>query len=744
MKRLLNVLLAFVLIFAGMVFAQPEQAKAAASNILITEIYYDTHVSSEPDEYVAISNPLSYPVDISGWSIGTSSQRVYFPSSTTINGGETFYIAREADIFIQQNIVSNVEPNFKFTADSAAHIPMMVISGATPRFANNGGEVFLKDDSSVIIDAVAYGNSTYSGTGWTGPSVPGVSAGVILVRDKTEATGDWEDTDSAADFDDLRVYQQGQSRFDVPTIEYTGSVQTYTSPDSSYGVLTDLMNSAQYSLDLNLYEFQNPYLLDTLIDAIDRGVQVRTFFEGSPVGGLHEQSKYVSQQIVEAGGEVRYIMLDRSNNRHKRYRFDHAKYLIVDGEKVAIQSENWKKTGVPTDNSAGNRGWGIVINNVDFADYFQNVFNADWNPANPDSFPYTPGHPTYGEPSASFVLDDEIPLGSYPALFPSQTITGNFKVTPIVTPDASFKMETSIIGMIRGAQDFLYLDQLYAHKHWGSQSGTPATNPNIYLEEVIEAARRGVSVKVSLGDAFIDPNDSRDNSHTVAYLNSIAASEGLDMEAKLLDTANTKLEKTHNKGIIADNKVLVSSINWSSNSPTNNREAGVIVENADVANFYKDVFLWDWAGGSAASALVETFETGSKTGYAAANINLASGQWYFDEALMGSLANDKKNGNRSVRMKANASIHMNYDVAGAVSVSFLHANYGTDSGGVIQLQKSTDGGLTWTSVGSSFTSGATLTEKSYVINETGNVRFKIVVTGSSGARINIDDFKIFQ
>lgn len=63
------------------------------------------------------------------------------------------------------------------------------------------------------------------------------------------------------------------------------------------------------------------------------------------------------------------------------------------------------------------------------------------------------------------------------------------------------------------------------------------------------------------------------------------------MEAQLLDTLSTNLEKIHNKGVIADNKVLISSINWSSNSPTNNREAGVIIENADVANFYKEVFL---------------------------------------------------------------------------------------------------------------------------------------------------------
>ena len=51
----------------------------------------------------------------------------------------------------------------------------------------------------------------------------------------------------------------------------------------------------------------------------------------------------------------------------------------------------------------------------------------------------------------------------------------------------------------------------------------------------------------------------------------------------------------HNKGMIVDNKsVLISSINWNENSVTRNREAGIIMENEDVAKYYTDVFLYDW------------------------------------------------------------------------------------------------------------------------------------------------------
>ena len=38
----------------------------------------------------------------------------------------------------------------------------------------------------------------------------------------------------------------------------------------------------------------------------------------------------------------------------------------------------------------------------------------------------------------------------------------------------------------------------------------------------------------------------------------------------------------------------MSSINWNINSPTRNREVGVIIENAEVADYFTSVFSWDW------------------------------------------------------------------------------------------------------------------------------------------------------
>ncbi|HWI62771.1 MAG TPA: lamin tail domain-containing protein, partial [Symbiobacteriaceae bacterium] len=58
------------------------------------------------------------------------------------------------------------------------------------------------------------------------------------------------------------------------------------------------------------------------------------------------------------------------------------------------------------------------------------------------------------------------------------------------------------------------------------------------------------------------------------------------------------LAKIHNKGFIIDGqKVLVSSINGSENSASENREAALLIENANVAEFYRDAWHWLWNQG---------------------------------------------------------------------------------------------------------------------------------------------------
>lgn len=616
LKRTPGFLAAFVALVALLAALVPFHGPALAAantHVLITEVYYDTNLSNEPEEYIAIHNPTASSVAIAGWQLTNGTYTRAFPSNTTIAAGQTIYVSRTATRFYEQ---LTFKPSFEYGGNSDATVPDMVNTTTTaPTFANTGDEVILKNASGTAIDTVVYGTGSTTTTGWSGAAVPTVSGGEIMFRARDEATitatsagTPVYDTNTAADWKwgtrwrSERTFAAGQQFLPYPSYTFTGNITAYSMPDSAYSVLGALVDGAATSIDLNLYEFHLAQLKDKLVSARGRGVAVRVFLEGGAVGGLTDQGKWVAQQLYNAGAQVRFIVNDSANSRYQRYAYDHAKYGIFDGTKVFVQSENWKNTGVPVNNTAGNRGWGAVIENSSYAAFMKTqIFDADWNPNMRDSFPYTPGDANYGAPSAGFVPDTTVPTGTYVSAFASKTFAGTHTVTPVATPEHGLLETKGIIGLLKSATKTLYVEQLYIHKYWGSTAAgcNETTCPDIYLQEVINAARRGVKVRVILDSAFLDPSDPKDNTYTRDYINSIAASEGLDMEARLISLSQAKVEKVHNKGVIVDGaKTLVSSINWSENSPANNREMGVIIENAEIADFYTDIFYYDWYDGN--------------------------------------------------------------------------------------------------------------------------------------------------
>lgn len=579
-----------LLLFASSQFSAVE---AQQDHLLIVAVYYDTYLSYEPEEFVKLHNPTSSPIDISGWSITDQLETVTFPPGASIAAAESIYVTANATAFRREMAL---DADYEHEVDSDPAIPQMI---GTIGLANTGDEVILEDGSGTVVDVVIYGTSTYAGVGWQGDPVDSDSEGVVTERDTDETTGEYVDTDTKEDWDDNRRYWVGQSHFEYETFSFFGEVTAFVSPDSSFPVLTSAIESATSSFYLNVYEITSFYLMDYIVDAVNRGLDVRVFLEGGPVGMGHSEQdaqKYITQQIVDAGGQVRFIITDDSNDIHDRYRFDHAKYCIIDGGAVAVMSENWKNSGIPTNRTYGNRGWGVLIENSDVAEYFLEVFEDDWNDTYPDVFPFTPSHSRYGDPPAGYVPDRTVPTGSYEQSFSFQAVTGSFEVSPVFAPDTSLLETKSILGLIESATQSIYIEQMYAHKHWGSMTGgDPATDPNLYLEAAIDAARRGVEVKILLGDAWLDASDSRDNQYTVEYVNGLNSSVAGDLSGRIVDSSAAGFEKIHNKGMIVDgNKVLVSSINWGENSPTNNREAGVIVENEDIASYFTEIFMYDW------------------------------------------------------------------------------------------------------------------------------------------------------
>jgi uncharacterized repeat protein (TIGR02543 family) len=139
---------------------------------------------------------------------------------------------------------------------------------------------------------------------------------------------------------------------------------------------------------------------------------------------------------------------------------------------------------------------------------------------------------------------------------------------------------------------------------------------------------------------------------------------------------------------------------------------------------------------------IEDFENGTKGGYATEDVTCTKGSWNMTDALLGATTSDIKNGIRSVRIQGTGELKMNSDKTnGAGTITIYHAKFGTDNSSRWKLQLSINGGTNWIDVGTTVnTTSTTLSAQNYTINQSGNIRFKIVKL--SGDKLNIDDITI--
>lgn len=147
-------------------------------------------------------------------------------------------------------------------------------------------------------------------------------------------------------------------------------------------------------------------------------------------------------------------------------------------------------------------------------------------------------------------------------------------------------------------------------------------------------------------------------------------------------------------------------------------------------------------------AFFETFETGSKGGYADAEVQCAVATWRMAQVMIGGLEDDKKNGSKAVRMQAKNGVEtvleMTEDkVGGCDTLSFYAGLYGTDTGVRLTVSYSLDGGMSWTPVVTDMTFVKGEWKRyAYYLHADGLVRLRFSVSGSSRKRLNVDDIQM--
>lgn len=502
----------------------------AGAAVQIVEFCPDPYLHDDLDEYLVLSgNGFLDNITISDNHGGFR-----FPPGTIIHGSLT--VARSAQAYKQSH---GSLPDFEWL-DSSPDVPD-VINGDPLRMANTGDELVLYENSTALQEI-----------SWPGDVKPREGQVHFLEN------GIW----------DRRILMLGQSRFNTGIFRNV-SVTTFVSPDCSNEIFGEAINRASDTIFVNMYEFSSPSLGASLVAAKGRGVDVRVLIEGGPVGGISPSEKSLIWTVNRSGIPV--MSMVSSKTEHAPYRYDHAKYVIIDNNSLLLTSENFKNSGLPPEGMSGNRGWGVHLRDPGLARYFSEVFTTD--SVSRSVVPYT-GTAGDSEPVPSVTYTAEF----HPAKFEGAT------VIPVLAPDTSYQ----IVDLLDSARTSIEIEQAYI------KNETKYTlNP--YLLSAINASRRGVRVRILLDSYWYNVEGPNDNDEMAVLINRIGAAEQIPLEAKCIDLSASPVEKIHNKGIIVDDEwVLVSSINWNSNSPNFNREAGVIIDHPGVARYFRDVFDDDW------------------------------------------------------------------------------------------------------------------------------------------------------
>ncbi len=607
-RALLKLVLGLAVLF---IFAKSRhviEASGSTPTVLITALYYDGYAANDYDEAVQLSNVISVPVDITAWRISSDGNAVTF-SQVMLEPYQSIWCARRADAFAR---AFGFLPDYEYGGDSVAEVPDL--HGDIPQFGNGGDECLLENATGEIVDAVVY-EMREEGDSWQGAGVQPYSGfrqeGQIIYRRRDQTTGAVvDDTDTAADWaqhpadpiDGRKVLYPAwhlDEFFHTYRVTETARLRVLVAPDNLFDGIAQELTRATDNIKIEAYTFESAELCQIITEQLTAGVSVTMLLEGDPaVEGITDQELWILNEIAAAGGQIEFMYGDNAADIPPRYRYQHAKYIIVDDRVALIGSENLGYNAMPADDKADGATWGhrglyLVTDAPGVVGHLRRIFILDrqysdivaWGTA-PFTLTY-PVTPTYSPEGWSYPLQFTAPL----------EITGTFAFEVVQSPENSLRDRDALLGLINRAEmgDVVYVEQMYEHRHWNQVAGYEDANGNPRLTAYINAARRGAQVRVLLDAYYDDANDDDSNFAACYYLNEVAQVEELDLACRRGNPTGLGI---HNKMVLAHiaerGYVHVGSINGTENSNKCNREVALQVQADAAYDYLAAMFAYDW------------------------------------------------------------------------------------------------------------------------------------------------------
>ncbi|MEM4264462.1 MAG: phospholipase D-like domain-containing protein [Thermoplasmata archaeon] len=549
-----------------------------AHDLLFVRIQFD---DIDDGEFFSICNVGRVAVDLANWSITDGEGDLIFQTGLEIMPMRELTIARSYSSYLRQN---GQAPNCSILdnmGDSS-----LVRSYGSFRLANDGDELILRDARKNIVDCVSFGSKSNTGSlgaFWHGDSVPSPGRGCLLVRQRGE--NGYLDTDSKSDWIALRVYRPGQSSF-YP-LECDAEITALILPDHS-NLILDFLRSANKRVRICAYEFRSWAMTHSLIGLMKAGVEVEILVEGSPVGGLKDESIKLLSLLHSQGARISVMKSPLADDAVRRYSYLHSKYMTIDDRVSIILSENFVSDIFDVELGRGNRGWGAVMKSSKVTSYLNSLYDSDACRGFSDIIPWSSVMALQSE-DRNKAFENRLPTRFVP---PPPSAKCLVRIMPF--PDVT-DVRTGIEKIISEARESLMVELFYADSNWKTSMKGTIVNPILSL--ILSKMRSFNEIVICLDGSWLSSESDRNTG--VLDLLSRSANSNCSEHYFGHQNLSAPFSILHNKGFVMDHRYsVISSVNWGFESACSNRELSVVIDDRKIADFFEDCIMRDIFGDS--------------------------------------------------------------------------------------------------------------------------------------------------
>lgn len=384
----------------------------------------------------------------------------------------------------------------------------------------------------------------------------------------------------------------------------TLSVICSASPDAGWPVLRDFLARTQQKLTIGMYDFTSAHILSAVEQALTSSGSARPLslvLDHPARNPSADQSDDQTEQDLKSslGDALSFAWAAvRSSPEVHEWIFPsayHIKVAVRDSMELWLSSGNWNNSNQPEDPpqtdpdpehaaetfEKSDRDWHVVIASLQLAQLYEAFLLNDRQSALPAQGRAEEAVDLEAFAEQAFDLAETNPAAVARApttFFAPLLVTGQVTIQPLLTPDPAPDGRTGMyaekmLELISSAQNALYIQLQYIHP---SNRDDEAAFTAL-LNAVSARAAAGVDVRIILSQW--------QNTQWMERL-----------QAAGIDTSLVRIQQgVHNKGFVIDHqKVVVSSQNWSGQGVLQNRDAGLIIDNATIAQYFEKIFLSDW------------------------------------------------------------------------------------------------------------------------------------------------------